>query len=88
MKLRPLHAGLVVRVLEAEEKTAVGLIIPEQAKKAPDQGTVLAVGKAVDGVNLGDTVMFAPFAGTKFKLDEDDVLLLDESDLLAVVEKD
>ena len=94
MKLRPLADRLIVEPVEREETFAGGLVLPETAKEKPQQGIVLAVGPGArdeDGerikvdVNEGDIVLFAKYAGTEVKLDGKKVLVLKESDVLAVV---
>lgn len=94
MKLKPLADRVVVEPIEQEEITAGGIVLPETAKEKPQKGTVLAVGpgKFEDGslvemqVKKGDTVLFAKYAGTEIKMDGKKVLILRESDLLAIVE--
>jgi chaperonin GroES len=97
INLRPLADRLIVEPIEQEEKTASGIILPETAKEKPQEGTVLAVGpghKDEDGkpipmdVKEGDRVLYAKYAGTEVKLPHDrKVLVLKESDVLAIVEK-
>ena len=97
INLRPLADRLIVEPIEQEEKTASGIILPETAKEKPQEGTVLAVGpgrKDEEGkpipmdVKEGDRVLYAKYAGTEVKLpDERKVLVLKESDVLAIVEK-
>ena len=97
MNLKPLGDRVVVEPLEQEEKTASGIILPETAKEKPQEGTILAVGpgKFDDAgekrlpmdVEVGDTVLFAKYAGTEVKLDDKKVLILRESDIMAIVEK-
>ena len=97
INLRPLADRLIVEPIEQEEKTASGIILPETAKEKPQEGTVLAVGpgrRDEEGkpipmdVKEGDRVLYAKYAGTKFKLPDDrKVLVLKESDVLAIVEK-
>lgn len=96
LNLKPLGDRLVVEPKEQEETTASGLILPETAKEKPQQGTVVAVGpgrRDDDGkrvamdVQLGDTVLYAKYAGTEIKLSDKKVLILKESDVLAIVEK-
>ena len=97
LKLRPLNDRLVVKPQEGEEQTASGLFLPETAKEKPQQGEVLAVGPGrwdEDGerrikldVEVGDIVLFAKYGGTEIKLDDDKVLILKETDVLAVVEQ-
>jgi chaperonin GroES len=94
-ELRPLGDRLVVKPVEREEATASGLVLPDTAAEKPQQGTVIAVGPGSvteEGttlpieVNKGETVIYARFAGTEYSLDDEDVLILRESDVLAVVE--
>jgi chaperonin GroES len=97
INLRPLADRLIVEPIEQEEKTASGIILPETAKEKPQEGNVLAVGpgrKDEDGkpipmdVKEGDRVLYAKYAGTEVKLPDDrKVLVLKESDVLAIVEK-
>jgi chaperonin GroES len=97
INLRPLADRLIVEPIEQEEKTASGIILPETAKEKPQEGKVLAVGpgrKDEDGkpipmdVKEGDRVLYAKYAGTEVKLPDDrKVLVLKESDVLAIVEK-
>ncbi len=97
IKLRPLNDRIVVKPFEGEEKTASGLYLPETAKEKPQQGEVLAVGPGrfdEDGkkripmeVKVGDQVLFAKYGGTEIKLDGEKLLILKESDVLAVIEK-
>ena len=94
MSLQPLDDRIVVRPSEAEETTASGLVIPDTAKEKPQQGEVLAVGpgrvldsgeRTVPEVKTGERVLFAKYSGTEFKLDQDELLILRESDILAIV---
>ena len=97
IKLKPLGDRVVVEPIEQEEKTASGIILPETAKEKPQEGKVLAVGpgrKDEEGeripmdVKEGDRVLYAKYAGTEVKLTDDrKVLVLKESDVLAIVEK-
>lgn len=94
MEIRPLGDRVVVKVVEEEEKTKGGIILPDTAKEKPQQGKVLAVGlgdildsgerKPMD-VAVGDTVIFSKYAGTEIKLEEQDYLILRQSDILAIV---
>ena len=95
LNLKPLGDRVVVEPIEQEEMTASGIILPETAKEKPQKGTILAAGpgsrddagKRVGlDVNAGDIVLFAKYAGTEFKVDGKKLLILKESDLLAVVE--
>ena len=97
INLKPLADRLIVEPIEQEEKTASGIILPETAKERPQEGNVLAVGpgrKDDEGeripmdVKEGDRVLYAKYAGTEVKLSDDrKVLVLKESDVLAIVEK-
>ena len=95
MKLQPLEDRIVVRTLEAEEKTASGLVIPDTAKEKPQQGTVLAVGPGRRseqtgeiiplGLAEGDTVVFSKYGGTEITVEGEDVLILNARDVLAII---
>ena len=94
MGFRPLHDRVLVRRVEAEEKTAGGIIIPETAKEKPQEGEVVAVGagtKAEDGkvtpldVKAGDKILFGKYSGTEIKIDGEEFLILREDEVLAVV---
>ena len=94
MNLKPLGDRLVVEPKEKETTTASGLVLPDTASEKPQQGTVIAVGPgARDGdgnriamdVSEGATVLFAKYAGTEIKLDDSKVLIMKESDILAIV---
>ena len=93
MKFRPLHDRVLVRRVEAEEKTAGGIIIPDTAKEKPQQGEVVAVGpgKVEDGarvemeLKVGDKVLYGKYSGTEVTVDNEQYLILRESDVLAVV---
>ena len=96
MKLRPLHDRVIVKRLENETKTASGIVIPDNAAEKPDQGEVLAVGpgKRTDkgeliavGVAVGDRVLCGKYSGQTVKVDGDELLVMREEDLFAVVEK-
>ena len=95
MKFRPLHDRVVVRRLEAEEKTAGGIIIPDTAKEKPMEGEVIAVGPGARDeagklvpldVKDGDRILFGKWSGTEVKLDGQDLLIMKESDILGVLE--
>ncbi|MEJ2379420.1 MAG: co-chaperone GroES, partial [Pseudolabrys sp.] len=92
---RPLHDRVVVKRLDAEEKTASGIIIPDTAKEKPSQGEVVAVGpggrdetgKLVPlDVKVGDTVLFGKWSGTEVKIDGQEFLIMKESDIMGVLE--
>ncbi|MEQ8587558.1 MAG: co-chaperone GroES [Thalassobaculaceae bacterium] len=95
MKFRPLHDRVVVRRLDADQKTAGGIIIPDTAKEKPMEGEILAVGPgardeagkvvALD-VKVGDHVLFGKWSGTEVKIDGEDVLIMKESDIMGVLE--
>ncbi len=96
MKFRPLHDRILVKRIDAEQKTAGGLYIPETAKEKPSEGEVIAVGpgrQSDDGkteplqVKPGDRVLFGKFSGEEVKIDGEDHIILRESDLLAVIER-
>jgi chaperonin GroES len=95
INLKPLGSRVVVEPMEAEEVTAGGIVLPETAKEKPQKGTVLAIGpgdRDEDGkhipmdVKKGDVVLFAKYSGTEIKVDGKKLLILRESDLLAIVE--
>ena len=96
MKLKPLGNRVVIEPLESEEITAGGIVLPETAKEKPQKGKVLSVGPGErddEGdyikmdVKSGDTVLFAKYAGTEIKMDGKKLLILRETDLLAIVEE-
>ena len=95
MNLKPLGDRLVVLPSEQEEQTSSGIFLPETAKEKPQQGVVKAAGPGIrkdDGeriamdVAVGDTVLYAKYAGTNIKLDDGEYLILKESDVLAIIE--
>jgi chaperonin GroES len=95
MKLKPLGDRLIVRAVEEEETTASGLVLPDTAKEKPQKGKVLAAGDGKlddDGkripldVKKGDEVLYSKYGGTEIKVDGEDLLVLRESDVLALVE--
>jgi chaperonin GroES len=94
-KLRPLGDKILVKRLEAESKTKSGIVLPDSAKEKPKRGTVLSVGdgkrlengeRAKFSVKKGDQVIFASYAGTEIKLDGEELMIMSEEDILAVVE--
>ena len=94
MAFRPLHDRVLVRRIEAEEKTAGGIIIPDNAKEKPQQGEVIAVGPGKmteDGkrvpseLKAGDRVLYGKYSGTEVTVDNEQLLILRESDVLAVI---
>ena len=96
MHFRPLHDRVVVRRIDAEEKTAGGIIIPDTAKEKPQEGEIVAAGPGGRNetgqlipldVKVGDRVLFGKWSGTDVKIDGQDYLIMKESDLMGVVEK-
>jgi chaperonin GroES len=96
MKFRPLHDRVVVRRIDAEEKSAGGIIIPDTAKEKPQEGEIVAAGPGARNeqgqlipidVKAGDRVLFGKWSGTEVKIDGQDYLIMKESDLLGVVDK-
>jgi chaperonin GroES len=86
MGFRPLHDRVLVRRVEAEEKTAGGIIIPDTAKEKPQEGEVVAVGTVTPlDVKAGDRILFGKWSGTEVKLDGEDLLIMKESDILGIV---
>ncbi len=94
MKVRPLHDRLVVRRIEEKETAKGGIIIPDSAKEKPQEGEVLAVGngKILDNgtkvaldVKVGNKILFGKYSGTEIKIDGEDVLILREDEILAVL---
>ena len=95
MKIRPLADKVLVERLEAENKTAGGIVLPDTAKEKPQQGKVVSVGpgKTLEdgsvkkmGLKKGDKVLFTSYAGTDVKIDEKEYLIMSESDIMAVIE--
>ena len=96
MALHPLGDRLIVKALEAEGKTKSGILLPDTAKERPQEGKVLAVGKGKlleDGrvkpleVKAGDRILFGKYAGTEVKVEDEEVLILREDDILAIIGK-
>jgi chaperonin GroES len=93
-KLRPMGDRVVIKPIAREETTRSGIVLPDTSKEKPQRGEVIAVGTGRvtdDGkriemeLKVGDTVLFAKYAGTEFKLDDDELLILSEKDILAIV---
>ena len=93
---RPLHDRVVVRRIDAEEKTKGGIIIPDTAKEKPQEGEIIAVGSGARDeagklipldVKAGDRVLFGKWSGTEVKLDGEDLLIMKESDIMGVIEQ-
>ncbi|WP_223034853.1 co-chaperone GroES [Hanstruepera marina] len=89
LNIKPLADRVLIEPVEAETKTASGIIIPDNAKEKPQQGNVMAVGKGTKDepmtVKVGDKVLYGKYAGTELKLDGKDYLIMRESDILAIV---
>ncbi|MBB3395448.1 MULTISPECIES: co-chaperone GroES [unclassified Rhizobium] len=97
MTFRPLHDRILVRRIEAEEKTAGGIIIPDTAKEKPQEGEVVAAGPGARDdngqlrpldVKVGDRILFGKWSGTEIKLNGEDLLIMQESDVMGVIEVD
>jgi len=95
MKLRPLGDKILVKRLEAETKTKSGIVLPDSAKEKPKRGKILAIGdgkrldsgeRAPFSVKKGDEVIFTSYAGTEIKIDGEELMIMSEEDILAVVE--
>ena len=95
MKFRPLHDRVVVRRIEEDERTKGGIIIPDTAKEKPQQGEVVAVGPGARDekgvlqpleVKAGDRVLFGKWSGSEVKIDDEELLIMKESDILGVLE--
>jgi len=96
MTFRPLHDRILVRRIEAEQKTSGGIIIPDTAKEKPQEGEVIAVGAGARDekgnlvaleVKAGDRILFGKWSGTEIKLNGEDLLIMKESDVLGVIEQ-
>jgi len=96
MKIRPLADKVLVERVEAESTTAGGIVLPDAAKEKPQRGKIVGVGEGKlleDGtrrkvqVKKGDLVLFTSYAGTEIKIDDKEYLIMDESDIMAVIEK-
>jgi chaperonin GroES len=96
MTFRPLHDRILVRRIEAEEKSAGGIIIPDTAKEKPQQGEVIAVGPGARDesgrlvrldVKVGDRILFGKWSGTEIRLRGEDLLIMKESDVMGVIEQ-
>ncbi|WP_128891698.1 co-chaperone GroES [Erythrobacter sp. HKB08] len=94
MAFRPLHDRVLVRRIEADQKTAGGIIIPDSAQEKPSEGEVVAVGEGArddDGdrialdVKAGDRVLFGKWSGTEVKIDGEDLLIMKESDIMGII---
>ena len=95
MAFRPLHDRVLVRRIEADEKTAGGIIIPDSAQEKPQEGEIVSVGSGTRGedgtlipldVKAGDRILFGKWSGSEVKLDGEDLLIMKESDIMGVIE--
>lgn len=94
MAIKPLFDKVVIKAIETDEKTASGIVLPGAAKEKPQLARVLAVGPGgtIDGndvkmqVKVGDTVFYSKYAGSEFKIDGEEVVIVSQSDILAIVE--
>jgi chaperonin GroES len=95
MKFRPLHDRVVVRRIDAEEKTRGGIIIPDTAKEKPQEGEVVAVGPGARDeqgkllpldVQVGDRILFGKWSGTEVKIDGEELLIMKEADIMGVID--
>ena len=95
MTFRPLHDRILVRRIDADEKTAGGIIIPDTAKEKPQEGEVIAAGPGARNeaghlqpldVKAGDRILFGKWSGTEIKLDGDELIIMKESDVMGVIE--
>ena len=88
MKFKPLGERALVRIVEREETTASGIVLPDTAKEKPQTAEVVAVGQFEDGVMVseGDVIVFAKYSGTEISLEGDDYMILDADDILGIVE--
>ena len=96
MHFRPLHDRVVVRRIEADQKTAGGIIIPDTVKEKPQEGEIVSVGPGARNdrgelvpteLKAGDRVLFGKWSGTEVKIDGEDLLIMKESDVIGVIEK-
>ena len=88
MKFKPLGERALVRIVELEETTASGIVLPDTAKEKPQTAEVVAVGQFEDGIQVseGDVIVFAKYSGTEISLEGDDYMILDADDILGIVE--
>tara|TARA_B100000161_G_C33530453_1_gene405759 strand:+ start:79 stop:357 length:279 start_codon:yes stop_codon:yes gene_type:complete len=88
-KIKPLADRVLIKVSEAETKTASGIIIPDNAQEKPQKGTVIAVGKGTKenpmSVNVGDIVLYGKYAGTELKHEGEEFIIMKESDIFAII---
>lgn len=95
MNVKPLHDRVLVKRIESGEKTAGGIIVPDSAKEKPQEGLIIAIGngkKSEDGkvipldVKKGDKILFAKYSGTEIKINGEELLIMNESDILGIIE--
>ena len=88
MKFKPLGERALVKVVEREEQTASGIVLPDTAKEKPQTAEVVAVGELEDGIKVseGDVIVFAKYSGTEISLEGEDYMILDADDILGIVE--
>jgi chaperonin GroES len=96
VKLEPLHDKVIVKRLEAETKTKGGIVLPDSAKEKPKRGKIVAVGEGrrldngqlvAPSVKVGDEVIFSSYAGTEFRVHDEEVLIMGQDDILAILRK-
>lgn len=96
MKFKPLHDRLLVRRIDAEEKTTGGIIIPDTAKEKPMEGVVISVGDGVRNdvgervpldVKAGDRILFGKYSGTEVKIDGEELIIMNESDVMGLIDE-
>jgi chaperonin GroES len=83
--LKPLADRVVIKRIETESKTASGIVLPDAAKEKPEEGEVIEVGKDVKEVKKGDRVVFSKYSPTEFKKDSEELLIVKEEDILAII---
>ena len=97
MQFTPLHDRVLIRRIEGEEKTKGGLIVPDTAKEKPSEGEVISVGEGARteagelipmAVKVGDRILFGKWSGTEVKLDGEDLMIMKESDILGIIQRD
>ncbi|MBA3679323.1 co-chaperone GroES [Candidatus Saccharibacteria bacterium] len=83
--ISPLADRLVLQQVDSQETTASGIILPDSAKEKPAEGTVIAIGKDVEEVHVGDTVLYGQYGPTEVKVDDTEYLIVKEEDVLAII---
>lgn len=84
--LKPLGNRVIIKKLEAEEKTASGIVLPTQAKEKPQLAEIVAIGKDVEDVKIGDKVVFKKYVGTEIKVENEELTICEMEDILAILE--